>query len=96
MLTLLTSSAFSQTADPVELRITRSAVIVDGQKKLADDAALNEELAAFSKQNPRPKIHISLEPGTPYERVVHFLQIMMAHPEFGFRLGLVTQHANPQ
>lgn len=86
-------NAFCQTADHVELRITASSVIVDGKKQLSDDAALNEEFAALAKQRPRPKIQVILDPGVPFERVVHFTQIMTSHTEF--QLGLVTQHANP-
>jgi biopolymer transport protein ExbD len=92
-LAFVTTGAFGQVADKVELRITASSVIVDGQKQLSDDAAVNEEFAALAKQNPKPNIHVSLDPGVPFERVVRFTQIMTSHPEF--RLGLITQHANP-
>ena len=93
MFAFMPAVAIGQTVDHVEIRITPEAVIVDEHRRLVDDVALENELSQLAQMNPRPQIHISLDPGTPFERVVHFLQIASAHSEF--RLGLVTRGPSP-
>ena len=87
-------SAVGQTPRRVELRITKSSIVEDGQKELRTDAEIDQELAALTSQTPKPRIVITKSADAPFERVVHFLEIAKAYPEF--RLGLVTQRPMPQ